>query len=435
MSELLERFRTAYRNLQLLPLLKKEELEKFYVPYAINVIEELEQVVEDCFDTNNKIIFTGHRGCGKSTLLGRFAERMSDRFFVVFFSISDLIEMSDINHINILFAIAVQMMAEAEQQQINIAESTKLSLYEWFATKTQTEVETPLKAELSAGFNLFNLIKGKLQSDAFMRRELKQEFERKTTELVARLDEIAAIIQQAIGKEILVIIDDIDKIDLKVVREIFHDNVKMLFKPTMRIIFSIPIATLREIDIRRHLESETSNQIHVMPVAKLYPKPDINNREKEVEPRRETLKTFSDILYERIDPEIIDRDAVETIMLKSGGVLRELIRIASVCCTKCLLEIRRDKSRDDIRINAEILDKALTDIRNDFATPLSKRHYDILVKTYRELQQNTENDEELEKFRALLHGLYILEYRNADQWYDIHPIVYDLLKRKGLFLT
>jgi DNA replication protein DnaC len=114
MSELLERFRTAYRNLQLLPLLKEEELNKFYVPYSLNVIDELEQAVEDCSETNNKIIFTGHIGCGKSTLLKKFSEQMKDRFFVVFFSIADLIEMSDINHINILFAIAVQMMSEAD---------------------------------------------------------------------------------------------------------------------------------------------------------------------------------------------------------------------------------------------------------------------------------------------------------------------------------
>ena len=32
----------------------------------------------------------------------------------------------------------------------------------------------------------------------------------------------------------------------------------------------------------------------------------------------------------------------------------------------------------------------------------------------------------------LLHGLYVLEYENDDLWYDLHPLVTDLLRRKNL---
>jgi hypothetical protein len=122
------------------------------------------------------------------------------------------------------------------------------------------------------------------------------------------------------------------------------------------------------------------------------------------------------------------------MILKSGGVVRELIRIASVCCSKCLLEIRRDRSRDDIKINSDILNKALTDIRNDFAVPLNQRHYKLLVKIYRDLIPDPDMDND-QDFRNLLHGLFILEYRNDDLWFDVHPIVYDLLKRQGRLLA
>ena len=128
-SSLLESFREAYRNLQLLPLLEPEELARFRVDYGARVMAELEQVVEDCSPVNNKVIFAGHRGCGKSTLLAEFGRRLSDRYFVVFFSIADMIEMSDVNHINILFAIAVQMMDKAEREKIKIKKSTKEAFY------------------------------------------------------------------------------------------------------------------------------------------------------------------------------------------------------------------------------------------------------------------------------------------------------------------
>ena len=122
-SNLLEAFRQTYQNFQLLPLVTDDKLDYFRIEYGTRVRLELEQVLEDCTDINNKVIFTGHRGCGKSTLLAYFSRQIRDNYFVVFFSIADMIEMSDVNHINILFAIAVQMMAKAEQDKIKIKES------------------------------------------------------------------------------------------------------------------------------------------------------------------------------------------------------------------------------------------------------------------------------------------------------------------------
>ena len=104
-NQRLASFQTAFQNLQLLPLVTVEQLNKFHVEYGTEILEELEHLVEDCSPDNNKIIFTGHRGSGKSTLLGQFCRDTQNRYFVVLFSISDLIVMSDVNHINILFAI------------------------------------------------------------------------------------------------------------------------------------------------------------------------------------------------------------------------------------------------------------------------------------------------------------------------------------------
>jgi predicted AAA+ superfamily ATPase len=104
--------------MELSPLITPKEVENFRVEYGTEVLEELEQLVEDDPSGSGKIIFTGHRGCGKSTLLAEFCRQMDDRYFTVFFSISDSIEMSDVNHITILFAIAVQLMDAAEKQEI-----------------------------------------------------------------------------------------------------------------------------------------------------------------------------------------------------------------------------------------------------------------------------------------------------------------------------
>ncbi|MDB9399859.1 MULTISPECIES: ATP-binding protein [Cyanophyceae] len=221
-KDLLKSFQEAYRNLELLPLSQEKDLRDFRVDYGGDTIDELEQLVEDSPSSDGKIIFTGHRGCGKSTLLAEFSRNIHDRYFVVFFSIADTIEMSDVNHINILFAIGLNLMLEAEARKVNIPQSTKDALEKWFATRTRTEANN-IQAEATSDNSILKILSTKLKVDSTIRYEIKQEFERKISELVAQLNIIAASIQAAYKKDVLVIIDDLDKLDLSVVNHIYRE--------------------------------------------------------------------------------------------------------------------------------------------------------------------------------------------------------------------
>ncbi|WP_017314462.1 ATP-binding protein [Mastigocladopsis repens] len=424
-EDLLKSFQEAYRNLELLPLVQQNDLDRFRVDYGNEVIEELEQLVEDSPNADGKIIFTGHRGCGKSTLLAEFSRRLHDRYFVVSFSIADTIEMSDVNHINILFAIALNLMSEAEASRVEIPQSTKEPLYKWFATRTRTE-EMKFQGEASTGFDFFKLIITKLKVDSTIRYEIKQEFERKLSDLVARINEIAALIQLASKKEILVIIDDLDKLDLARVNEIYQDNIKALCQPNIRIIYTIPIAIIRETFLSTLIASETNNQIVVMPVLKIFEKG--KNRLPNSVPRQEATDILCEILKKRLATNLIESHTAEKIVVTSGGVLRELIRIANECCRICLRLIRR-KTGEKVIIDDSVLEQAVTKMRSDFAIRLSKIDYEILQNTY---QNFMPNDPKQPEFLDLLHGLYVLEYRNDEPWYDVHPIVVETLKRRGL---
>ncbi len=429
-SSLLESFRQAYRNLQLSSLLKEEELAKFRVDYGQRVIAELEQAVKDCSSENNKIIFTGHRGCGKSTLLAELTRKLQEQYFVVFFSIADAIERSDINHINILFSIAVQMMDKAAAEKVKINPGIKDSVYQWLATRTRTET-TQEGGEMSLGLNFLEFVKTQLKVNATVRDELKQEFQPKISELINKVNEIADLIRDATDKEILIIIDDLDKIDLDVVRKIYYDHIKTLFKPQLRIIFTVPIAAMREIDLRSTLKDESNNNIKFMEVSKLFGKGE--SRREDAEPKEKIVATFTELIYKRVPEELIEPEVLKQIILMSGGVLREAINIAQECCSECLLLIRMKEGLENGKINKQILDLAVKKIRNDFAiTPLYNSHYQILCQIYQEFKWSNTTGTDEQKFLDLLHGLYILEYRNDDIWYDVHPIVADLLKRRGL---
>ncbi len=225
----------------------------------------------------------------------------------------------------------------------------------------------------------------------------------------------------------MVAIDDLDKLDLVRVEDIYKNNIKALFQPQFRILFTIPISAIRNIELKSILESETGRRIDPMPVAKLFLRGE--NRQPDAEPIADTLKVLLEVLKKRIPTRLIEPAAAKEMIIQSGGVMRELIRIARECCAQCLVQLRSESPPPELKIDLGILKTVLTDLRNDFAMPVSKVQYEILKATY---QNFAPDDAASEPFLELLHGLYILEYRNDDLWYDVHPIVTDLLERKGL---
>jgi hypothetical protein len=90
--------------------------------------------------------------------------------------------------------------------------------------------------------------------------------------------------------------------------------------------------------------------------------------------------------------------------------------------------IRRNPENKEIKINRDIFQQAITKISLDFDMRIGTDDYEILETTYREFRPN---DPKEQRFLDLLHGLYVLEYRNAELWYDIHPIVTELLEQRG----
>jgi hypothetical protein len=161
-----------------------------------------------------------------------------------------------------------------------------------------------------------------------------------------------------------------------------------------------------------------------MPVAKLFKKGE--RRKQNPIAETDAVKTLCQVLHKRIPSEILMPEVAEEMVLQSGGVLRELIRISNRCCRICLRKLRHDPSSC---IDQTVLTEALKDLRLDFEVTLGKNDFEILLTTYLNFMPE---DPKAQPFLDLLHGLDILEYRNDEVWYDLHPIVSDLLQRKGL---
>jgi len=418
-------FIQAYRNLNLFPLSEANEIEQFQVKYGQKVLRTLHDAII-ASEVNGKLIFTGHRGCGKSTLLVQLAGQMrNEGFYVARFSIADMVEMSDVNHINILYAIALKLLSQATKRQMPIAEGTKNALVNWFTQTKSREYTDQLKQELILGVDFYGLFSGKLQKEGAFREIIRETYERRVSDLSEQINRIATTIQTTTGKEVLVIIDDLDKLDLDVVRPIFQDNIKALFSPGIRVIFTIPVAVIRDPRLVATLESDS--RIIMLPVTKFYRREDVHKAH--ATPIEANVATLEHLLEKRIPEELIEPEMKRQIVLLSGGVLRELVRLGQECCRICMSEIDPDQEDQRVKINADILQEAVKSLRNQFARTLGSNLFDLLKTTYENLAPPNAKSSE---FLDLLHSLYVLEYENDDLWYDLHPLVTDILRRRQL---
>lgn len=420
-------FQQAYQDLDLFPLIEPEDIEKFRVDYGREVLVRLRQEV-NASTKAQKFVFAGHRGCGKSTLLKRFTVEMQPQHFTVFFSIADLLEPSAVTHRNILYAIALKLLSAATQQRIPVADDIKASLLGWMTTTRKQTAEQGTSSEVGLGMdNLLQMATLSFQKEQAFRDEIERVFEKNVADLVGKADRIAAAIETTTKKPVLVVIDDLDKLDLALVESIYLNNIKVLFSPGFRIVFTIPVSAVQEPKVMGALMSEGIVRPQLFAVSKFFSKQDIRN--PQAEPIAKTVDLFLKVLTKRISANCIEPDTARQMVLKSGGVMRELVRIARECCTECMVQLELDPDRTNLKINDDILNLALRNLRNDFARQIGTDLFPVLVQVYQTLKSK---DMDGDAFVKLLHGLMVLEYQNDELWYDVHPIVVDLLQREGL---
>ncbi|TFH03468.1 MAG: hypothetical protein E4H06_04455, partial [Methanosarcina sp.] len=111
--------------------LQNDDLENYYVEIDQNEtnIEELKTRLDLSLETHEpiKLLFTGHRGSGKTTALNRLVSylnrEMGDKFFIVHFSVLDLLDNNDINYTDVLFSILTKIIGKCQDEECNISPS------------------------------------------------------------------------------------------------------------------------------------------------------------------------------------------------------------------------------------------------------------------------------------------------------------------------
>ena len=404
----------AYKNLDPThPLLPEESA--FFVERDHSQRREMGENLRFMLDAPGRyarFLFTGHRGSGKGTELNRLKQELEDAFFVVLYSVTKKLDVRDLEYSDLVFSIGLGIV-ETLKENPDLANKTpdKLltpiidffaEIYNEKAYQEKTELGVEIKPSI---WNLLSAF-ARVGTERSSRTVVRKKISGSLRNLITAIDDLARYVERETNKKVLVIIEDLDKLDETAARELFYEHGKTLSDIPLHLIYTFPISL-------RH--SQDFMQIGAF--FQSFDLPNIKTHARDNQKLNAGSDRLKEILTRRVADGLFETGALELLAEKSGGLVRHLILLASEATIQANLAKRT-------KINTKDVEIAVADLRAEFSRVLTNEQKDLLrlVRGNKEVNNTKE-------FQDLLFTLSVLEYRNDDPepWYDVHPIVQDLL--------
>jgi hypothetical protein len=208
------------------------------------------------------------------------------------------------------------------------------------------------------------------------------------------------------GKNILLIIDDLDKIQpLDAALNIFREHVKSLASFDCFAIYTAPISLLYD-PASKHIGQFL--ETHYMPMFR------VRTKEGQPEPPgANDVNTLREIIFRRAHPDLFEENVIETAIDMTGGILRELIRVIRGCCVYC-------EEYGVSKITQNVLEFQKNKLKSEYYRILEHDDYRWLSRVKLTKSRADVNMRHLE-------ALCVLYYPNGKGWFDVHPVVTELL--------
>ncbi|WP_376789812.1 hypothetical protein [Thermoflexus sp.] len=389
-------------------------LAAYYVERPDVPTQELKAYLE-AMDEPVKVLFSGHRGSGKSTELNRLTGLLKGRFFIVHFSVLEILNLTDLTYVDLILAIALRLLQQATDERVLKGRKRGLvgmgmleDLYRWLTHEiVEEEMVSPSReASAEAALNLLALkLEGRVKTESSTRRMVRERAELRLFELVSRTNRLIEEIRSNARRPVLVVVEDLDKLSFERAMGLFLNHAALLAELRAHILFTFPIALryAREfLQIRNHFSER-----FIVPNVMVY------DRHGQLRP--EGHRVMREMVERRVEPYLIDPEAIDLAVRMSGGIPLTLIQLVQSA-------ILHGLAAGQDRIGLPEMRSAVIQLQNDYRGTLRPEDYGELLRYHR-----TRTFINNERTREFLASLSLLEYSDGEPWCDVHPILLPLL--------
>jgi hypothetical protein len=390
-----------------------------------DAVEEIATEI-DWQDGGGVCLFTGQRGTGKSTELKRLKKRLEELGAVVFYAdLSEFMLLTKEVEISDFLVSVAGALSEQLQQRYGQSPANQ-SYWDRFRGFLLTKVELQ---EFTAKLGPVD-IKAALKNDPAFKRRVQEAARGHVAQLVQDAHSFAAeavnFVRQRENdpqRKVVLLVDSVERIRgvgseamavYESVRNLFFGHAEHLRIPLLHLVYTIPpylsvlaagAGTLMGGAVARRLVST-----HIFEDRSRNPDPD-------------GLAVLRQVIQARYPHwnQLLSEAAMDQLALSSGGDLREFFRLIRLC-----LPAVRDDSQ--LPLSAEAVKPAENAARNEML-PIPADHLGWLQRISRTHETCLEKDADLPVLAHFLDNRLVLNYRNGSDWYDVHPLLRDVVDK------
>jgi Cdc6-like AAA superfamily ATPase len=408
--------------------LKREDI-GLYVPIFEEKLRRLrDQIIYDEFESQTFYI-AGQSGTGKSTALTFLPnDEVKKAFHVLYINGRELFDLNDLDIIDVLLMVGTlliegnkDLLKKYEEELIRIVENIRGTLDEVKEVSKSRAGEVETGAEVGVGTKFLSFFKAganfaaRFKMDRQVRETTRRVFRANMLELYNLTNEIVQRFTATLeNKKLLIIFNDLDHLkDIQQIQRLFIDNQSHLKGLQCKKIISIPV----HLTVKAGFNEETEFfglKLKTNPLNDFVPP----LKEKRVENSKKLLK---EVIQRRVAEgvDLIDEDAIDAAINSSGGVVRQFMLILHQAAVNARSLKMPKITLEDIRHGKELASQRLQQ------KVISRQHIELLDEVRRKFVPLNQDSE---LFIQALLGNQILMYNNQPIWYEVNPLIQNMVE-------
>ena len=367
----------------------------------------------------NAHLLLGHTGCGKSTELNHLRQRFEGEGHQVrVVACRTEADLQSLAHWDLLFLIGQKLLEIANEIDCELDKSVSNGMRNFWndvetireITKEQ-EIESGVGTKTSGPFGLiidmFVKISASFKVGSSTRTSIREKIERKSNDWITYLEQISvAISRHLMGKQPIIIFEDLDKLDVEPAWDIFGKYAGVLSQMSFPVIYTCPIGLFY--DTRFGMLSGCFHD-EILPMIKIH--------DESGKDFGSGLDLVKKIVFKRAEEGLFDADALHYLIQKTGGLLRDLFKLITEAAN-----IAHRKTNGKIKMDEVQL--VVAKLRSKLERLIERKDYEMLIEIYNGLHRQIKDRAHL---LTLMQAMVVLEY-NGKRWHDLHPLIRDYLE-------
>lgn len=390
----------------------------FFVPLFNDSLKKFTTDMILTPDKNKTYFMVGQSGNGKSTslnMLGTINPKLNNKYDFFYIKGREAFKyIEGIDVADIVFNISYEIINGDDEliklfaEKLEKLEKThNKKLEEKLEKINSSQEKVSIKANIGIGANILSFIKAKIDfsSGYSLKDEVRKSaiefFKFNKSDLFALINEIILEYKLKHNKDIIIIIDDLEK----------RDDVNTLFLKTAQLDLFNFINAIKIISTPVHLSRNTNIKFGEKKELALKLKDKEGN---ECEDDREILKKVINKRINNDNYDLIREDAIEEIINKSGANMNQLISLVHKSALNAI-------NNDSDFINIEDVDNAVYEIRQARSSFVLNQ-ISFLNDIAKKRSIDFSDYENIKKLQTATQNEILFSYFNGDTWYDLNPI-------------